>query len=330
VTLLIFLVVATDSSMPPLIGPINDTGIRQTLNSSNPLRSPLYSLLPATGMRSNISEQKLPLLPDIEGLKERAAIGSRLMLFPRGDGLGSQVHIVLSALAYCRANNITYIHKPWEHVGHSPPGVSIAAWSAGLEAFTGLVQNETHFSDSLGPVPAVNYIRVEGDDVDRFFNHNFLQEMRARYMASPKNHSESFLATENSIRVAVHVRRGDVGESQPSRYTDNTHELRFMNQVQVDLRTANHSRPIVFHIYSEGDAATFDELKQAHGSERVFLHLNEDLKVTFHDMTAADVLIMAKSSFSYSAALLSAGQVYSQRFCLSALSYWRMLKQEKS
>ena len=316
--------------MPTLVGEISNIRTRQRIDSSNPLGIPLSSF--TMGTHSNLGAQELPPFPDIESLSERAAIGSRLMLFPRGDGFGSQIQTLLSALAYCRAKNLTYIHRPWEQVGHRPPGLSGASWSADLEAFTGLVQNETLFSDSLGPVPAVNYVRVEGDNVARFFNNDFLQEMRTRYLATsyPKHHSESFLATQDSIRVAVHIRRGDVGESQTSRYTNNTQEMKFMEQVQTDLRMANESRPITFHIYSEGDATMFDELMQAYGSDRIFLHLNEDLKVTFHDMTAADVLIIAKSSFSYSAALLSVGQVYFQRSALSPLSKWRMLSQEKS
>ena len=278
-------------------------------------------------MRNDLGAQDTHPFPDIMGLTERAAIGSRLMLLPRGDGFGTQIQVLLSALAYCRAQNLTYIHRPWDHVGHGPPGVQLAAWSADLEAFTGLTQNETLFFDSLGPVPAVNYIRVKADDVDRLFNDDFLKEMRTRYLATPKNHSESFLATKDSVRVAVHVRRGDVSQSMGSRYTSNNQTISFMERVQTDIQATDPSRSITFHIYSEGDAATFDELKQAHGSERVFLHLNEDLKVTFHDMTAADVLIMAKSSFSYSAALLSTGQVYFQRSSLSPLSKWRMLPQ---
>jgi len=77
---------------------------------------------------------------------------------------------------YCRAKNLTYIHRPREHVGHSPPGLSAALWSTGLEAFTGLVQYETRFSDRLGPVPAVNYVRVEGDNVARILNNDFCRK----------------------------------------------------------------------------------------------------------------------------------------------------------
>jgi hypothetical protein len=268
----------------------------------------------------------LPIF-DMNVLNERADIGSRLMLLPRGDGFGTHLLGLLSALAYCRAKNLTYVHLPWDHVGHCPRGLPIAEWSAELEAFTGLTQNVTLFSESIGPVPAIRWISFARDNVNSYFTDGFLKDIRTRYLAHPptKNHSASFLATKDSVRVSVHVRRGDVSQAMTSRYTNNTETLRFMEQVQRDIQNANLSRPVTFHIYSEGEKASFDDIVQAYGSDRVFLHLNEDLKVTIHDMACADVFLMAKSGFSYSAALLSAGQVYYQPFWKPPLDTWKVL-----
>lgn len=60
----------------------------------------------------NVEMDPIPPL-DMELLKERAAIGSRLTLLTRWDGLGSHVRALLAILAHCRANNLTYIHTPW-------------------------------------------------------------------------------------------------------------------------------------------------------------------------------------------------------------------------
>jgi hypothetical protein len=234
---------------------------------------------------------------------------------------------------------LTYIHRPWDHVGHPPPGIPVAEWSKDLEAFTGLTPNETLFSDSLGPVPAINWIGIKSDKVDSYFNDEFLKDMRMRYLAHPplKNHSASFLATKDSVRVAVHIRRGDVSQSMVYRYTNNTQTLRFMDHVETETKKANFHvgtgftpRPITFHVYSEGDEASFDDIVDTYGTDRVFLHLNEDLKITVHDMASADVLIMAKSGFSYSIALLSAAQVYYQPFWIIPLSKWRIISPDAS
>lgn len=279
----------------------------------------IFSDEPTDGGTSNCTEN----VSDATG--EKAVIGSRLMLLPRGDGFGTHVVALLSALAYCDLKNLTYVHRPWDHVGHCPPGMSIADWSADLEHFTGLVHDEVKWSDLLGPVPAVPQVRF-GRDADKFFNLKFLASMRERYMSSlpPKNNSISFVATRDTVRVAVHIRRGDIGEFHKGRFTNITETLSFMKLVGQDIAAKGNSRNITFHVYSEGDSATFEELNRSYGNERVFLHLGEQIQTSFHDMVSADVLIMAKSGLSYAAALLSAGSVYYQPFWVMPLSHWRV------
>lgn len=260
----------------------------------------------------------------------RANIGSRLMLLPRVDGFGSHLHNVLSALAFCKTMNLTYVHMQWNTVDHCPPGQSRAKWSAELESFTGLVRDEIKFTSSLGPVPAIEWIWT---DTDTYFNPQFLALMRKRYLSAtlPKKTSDAFAATRSdAVRVAVHIRRGDVGissfgHSSISRYTNNTQVLASMQLVERDIRANNKSQDAIFHIYSEGKPEAFADLVRAYGNARVFLHLGGDIKVSFHDMVSADVLIMAKSSFSYAAALLSEGIIYYQPFWHQGLSAWRML-----
>lgn len=260
----------------------------------------------------------------------RADIGSRLMLLPSTDGFGSHVHALLSALAYCRAMNLTYVHRQWAQVGHRPPGKSHEQWSRSLENFTGLVEDEIRFTDNLGPVPAVRWISA---DTDMYFNSQFLALMRDRYLIAlpPKTTSEIFAASRGDVvRVAVHIRRGDVGtssvgNSRISRYTNNTQVLAYMHHVDRDIRSNDNYKDAIFHIYSEGHPGEFDDLIRAYKVRRVFLHLGGDIKTSFHEMVSADVFIMAKSSFSYAAALLSGGIVYHQPFWHEGLSRWRVL-----
>jgi hypothetical protein len=258
-------------------------------------------------------------------IMRRAAIGSRLMLIPRFDGFGTQVCALLSALAYCKVQNLTYVHRKWEHVGHAPRGASLADWSTGLEQFTGLVQDEVKFSDVKEPVPAAPWIGFA--DTDRYFNSEFLKLMRGRYLSAlpHKNNSKTFIDTRDSTRVAVHIRRGDVRDASNKRYTNITQTLAYMSLVERDIQSIRSSRKLTFHVYSEGKPEIFAELVEAFGQQRVFLHLDDELKITFHDMVSADVLIMAKSAFSYAVALLSMGKVYYQPVRLAPLKSWHVL-----
>jgi len=205
--------------------------------------------------------------------------------------------------------------------------VPIADWSAGLERFTGLVEHELRLSDSLGPVPAVTRVQFRGRENDKYFNDNFLASMRERYLSvmPPKTNSNSFNATRDTFRVAVHVRRGDVGESHAGRFTHTTQTLAFMNLVERSIAAEARSKTVTFHVYSEGDTESFSELVNAYDRSRIFLHLGQDLTMTFHDMVSADAIIMAKSGFSYAAALLATGKVFYQPFWIEPLGVWHML-----
>lgn len=259
-------------------------------------------------------------------LEERAKIGSYLMLLPRGDGFGTHVFALLHALAYCRFKNLTYIHVPWTSVGHTPAGTKTEDWSSDLEDFIGLVKDEIRWKSDLGPIPAINWIGKVEEKIETYFNDDFLTSMRQMYFASPKNNSQSFATTDNTIRVAVHIRRGDIEghDGHKFRYTTNNETLAFMKLVENELRKSSVSKPVSFHIYSEGNPESFNDIQLAYG-ERVFLHLNENIKVTFHDLVSSDVLIIAKSSFSYSAALLSKASVYFQRFWMAPRHRWHEL-----
>ena len=54
-------------------------------------------------------------------------------------------------------------------------------------------------------------------------------------------------------------------------------------------------------LYSQGDISDFYELEDLN----IKYHLNDCPFTTFHNLTIPDILVLAKSSFSYSAALFS-------------------------
>ena len=63
-----------------------------------------------------------------------------------------------------------------------------------------------------------------------------------------------------------------------------------------------------FHILSEGDLADFREITDVHPG--MTWHLNDDVKLSYHHMVMADVLVPALSAFSRTAAFLSKNKVY--------------------
>jgi hypothetical protein len=126
-----------------------------------------------------------------------------------------------------------------------------------------------------------------------------LPELRRRYFVAAKDvplHRQPGL-----LNIAVHLRRGDVSPDLPHfapRFTSNrkvAHTVHLVSDL-VDRLGVNYR----VRIYSQGRPQDFGELA-ALGK----LHLDECPFATFHNLVMSDVLVMAKSSFSYVAALLS-------------------------
>jgi allantoicase len=76
--------------------------------------------------------------------------------------------------------------------------------------------------------------------------------------------------------------------------------------VMNNIREKYAHKDVCFHIYSQGDISKFECYK---GTD-VILHIDENLFDTFIGLVGAEVLVMSASSFSYSAALLSDGEIY--------------------
>ena len=85
-----------------------------------------------------------------------------------------------------------------------------------------------------------------------------------------------------------------------------------------NLRQKYKEKKILFHIYSQGELSNFDKYK----SDDTILKVNMNIFDTFTEMVAADALIMSRSSFSYSAAVLSDGDIYYQKFWHPPMKHW--------
>jgi hypothetical protein len=259
-------------------------------------------------------------------------LGVTMLYGDGGDGFGTQFHFTLSVQAYCTAHNLTYVHRDWRRVGHAD-NQDQEKWTKSLETFSGAAYEEMRFDDFTGLYTSIVRHKLEvNSDPDRYFSQKFRAVARHKYLlGEPKVNSRSFAATSQSFRVAVHVRRGDIDgdEEQKGRYTSNAATLHMLALVEHEVRDRPKAKEggVTFHIYSEGQKDKFDDLV-AYDPQRVFMHLNEDLKETFHDMVSADALVMAKSSFSYSAALISAGHVFYQSFWHPKLEVWQQLTEE--
>ena len=135
-----------------------------------------------------------------------------------------------------------------------------------------------------------------------FYDDAVRAELRAMYWAAPKPALD-----RGPCGFAVHVRRGDVSPDgpDPARYTPNrVYAAAVRDVARRRVGEANASSTVC--AFSQGAPADFAELS-ALGVE---LRLDEELAATFHAMVTAENLLIATSSLSYAAAILSENRVY--------------------
>lgn len=95
------------------------------------------------------------------------------------------------------------------------------------------------------------------------------------------------------------------------------------------LAARHQGTPII--LFSQGDPADFSELVAAVPS--LTLGLDEPMPETFHALVCASALVVGRSSFSYSAAILSRGVVYAdplEGWWHKPLGTWRRLRDAPS
>jgi hypothetical protein len=109
-------------------------------------------------------------------------------------------------------------------------------------------------------------------------------------------------AAGEPLRIAIHVRRGDVTARRTSgRYTPDRIVLAKIGAIRAVLGHLGH--PFELAVHSQGHSDDF----AAYAALGCALHLDRDALWTMRELAEADVLMMSKSSFSFVAALIGHG-----------------------
>lgn len=214
----------------------------------------------------------------------------------RKDGFGAQYQAIMSGVAYARLMNYQYIHTPFRQIDH---GVDVAA----MNRFIGIPPSRERAEiRENGGSALVN----SAETPDIYYTDEVRALLRSWYNSTEK-------PAVDPDQIAIHIRRGDAARQNLTfRLTSNL----FYQRLISDLRVLYPGLRI--RIHSEGQPADFKELV----ADDVELALNEDLQVTFHSLVKAKVLVTAKSSLSYAAALLSENTIYYIPFWHKPLKSW--------
>ncbi len=220
----------------------------------------------------------------------------------RRDGFGAQYQAMMSGVAYAHFMNYRYVHTPFQRLDHN---VDVAA----MNRFIGIpVSGEKADIREEGSA-LVNSAEIP----DIYYTDEVRAILRSWYHSTEK-------PAVDPEQIAIHIRRGDAARQNLTfRLTSNS----FYRQLIRDLEGEYPGLRI--RIHSEGQPGDFSDLE----SKNVELALNEDLRVTFHAMVMAKVLVTAKSSLSYAAALLNENTVCYIPFWHKPLKSWKILEERE-
>ena len=216
------------------------------------------------------------------------------------DGFGAQYQAIMSGIAYCKFKNYNYIHTPFKKIDHNGDIKS-------LNNFIGIPN--LHSKNNINIDITENY---SGEvhwsrNPSKYYTNDTIALLRNYYYTTYKPVIEK-------VDIAIHIRRGDVNmKKYPDRYTSNS----YYNKI---IKFLNYKYPSYnIFIFSEGSMKNFNELK----GKNLSFKLNKSIEETFHSLVSAKILVTAKSSFSYSAAILNSNKIYYINFWHKPLKHWK-------
>lgn len=237
----------------------------------------------------------------------------------RRDGFGSQVLSRLSVQATAAVIGLKYVHRPFREIAHAEHG----DWVSCCEDYFRLSDHPSCVQSNLPAIGLFDFVRSP-----KIWKEPHIIEVPHMYAITDRI-PEAFrrcipARAEHKfgkvVRVGIHIRRGDVSEAQTrDRFVSANVYLRRIESIRKVLLSLNLDPEI--HIYSNGTEEEFEQLSKA----GVELHLTLGAIETMSDLIKSDIILTAKSTFSYVAGLFNPGIVVYDDFARSPLPEWMRL-----
>jgi hypothetical protein len=251
----------------------------------------------------------------------RIAPGTVLAVEIRRDGFGSQVLSRLSVEATARDLGLAYAHRPFVAIAHAEGDAD--EWVRRCEETFALgVGRKTLADFNLPMVDLTRYatnrsLWARPHIVTMNNMHIHCDRNPEIYRAVVPMRVETTPRNSRTLRIAVHVRRGDVSTQKVShRFTPNQIVLSTVRRVVELAEKQGLSSEVT--VYSNGKPSEFADFADL--GYRVDVELGA-LDV-FERLRESDVLLTAKSTFSYVAGLYARGIVLYEPFARRPLESW--------
>jgi hypothetical protein len=233
----------------------------------------------------------------------------------------------MSALCFARAHGASYVHRPFTTIEHAE--FAMPDWVKAWEDYFNLGAGERLLGPNDAPIVPIDRINaiagtqrcvVEAEHYLHYCNKDFdawervMPELRRKFWLNKQPR-----ARQDTLRVAVHMRRGDVSAGNKKVANNFTPNATFVNTL-TRLRSllADKGKALTIEVFSQGDPKMFANLA-ALGAQ---LRLDAPALETHRSLVDADILVLSKGAFSYTAALLNEGAVLYDPQKYRALQDW--------
>jgi hypothetical protein len=216
----------------------------------------------------------------------------------------------MHAITFARTYGLKYVHTPFSHIEHADRPIPdwINDWERQFNFGYGEAVSDGepfdfghNFNDIL-PIFAIGDIR----DFTPMLSTT-IPEFRRKYYCNKSPRKNEVLT------VVVQVRRREVTSSDPTMWTSTAFIVGTIAKVRAILDAHNLKYKVI--IFSQADIA------ELYSSETE-IYVEADPIWTMQEAIEADILIMAKSTFSYVSALLSDGIKIYEMCWLPPLNDW--------
>ena len=241
-------------------------------------------------------------------------IGGNFAILATGkdDGAGSQAQAAMSALCFAKAHGLPYVHRPFRSIEHAE--TDMPAWVNAWETYFNLGAFERRLGDDDTPVIALAHLKLapRGEPVIvaaqhylRYCNRDneawerVLPQLRAKFWEGKQRHRQP-----GEIRLAIHMRRGDVSAANKKVAKNFTPNATFVHTLtRLKTLLGDRAPALRVEVFSQGDPAMFADLAALGAT----LRLDAPALDTHRALVEADLLVMSKGAYSYTAAVLHEG-----------------------
>ena len=264
------------------------------------------------------------------------------------DGWGSQWQHISAAIVIAAKMGFDFAYTPMtklEHLDNASDREKISEMEvfAGFSSFRSIRDvavgipshtiSDAHQAVCNGPV----LYRVKDPKVVLDRNPNWWVEtrslLRQMYFSTPKPDLSNLFPANRTNVVAFQRRFNKLWDNRCS-----IHPNEYFIQVMAIVRTKHPNA--MFHVLSQSNMTqpfpntklpivstdckvlSDEQFEDFEAFGKTSVHLDLSVQMTVHMMVMADVLITSQSSFSYAAAIHSAGEVYAIQFWHAALHNW--------